>query len=130
MDRSSVFRNAIREVLEDDSDIDVVIVAAGVAEAAAEVERLAPDVAVLGVDMRGAAGIRMLREVRLLAPHMGLVALAAAHYGPSDDELSTLGRAVHLMKGGSIAAIVSAVRRAAQVAAAPLTIPLPTSEPP
>jgi CheY-like chemotaxis protein len=130
VDRSSVFRDAVRDVLDDNSDMDVVIAVASVAEAADQVEQLAPDVAVLGVDMRGAAGIRLLREVRLLAPRMGLVALAAARYGPSDEELSTLGRTVRLFKGGSIAAIASAVRRVAHVAAHPLTMPLATSEPP
>jgi DNA-binding NarL/FixJ family response regulator len=118
VDRSELLREAVREVLEDDYGMQVSTSSADIDEAVAEAGRSSVDVAVLGVDMGGARGLRFIREFRRRVPEVAVVAFGGFEFAPSEDDLAGLNVNVHLPKGVSNAEIVLAVRAAAGDAAA------------
>ena len=116
IDRSREIRDALHDVLDSEDDVQVVALSADTEAAPNEIERFAPDVAVLGIDMQGGQGARLVRTVRQQCPNVGLVALGAENFGPSADELVSLA-AVYVTKDASNAEIISAVRRVENIRA-------------
>lgn len=66
----------------------------------------------LGVDMGGASGLRLVREFRRRVPEVAVVAFGGFEFAPSEHDLAGQGVNVHLIKGASNAEIVLAVRTA------------------
>ncbi|ROP35713.1 response regulator [Saccharothrix texasensis] len=110
-DDDPMIRDALREVLEAEPDLEVVAVARDADEAIELVERHSPAVVVLDVRMPGGGGGRAAREIRLRSPDTGILALSAFTDRETFREFESVGVREHLVKGVSNSDIVAAVRR-------------------
>ena len=110
-DDDPMIRDALREVLDAEPDLEVVAVARDADEAIALVERHEPAVVVLDLRMPGGGGGRAAREIRLRSPNTGILALSAFADYQAVREIRSAGVGEHLLKGVSNSDIVAAVRR-------------------
>lgn len=110
-DDDPMIRDALREVLDAEPDLEVVAVARDAEEAVVLTERHAPAVVVLDVRMPGGGGGRAAREISLRSPGTGILALSAFSDPAAVGEFRLAGVAEHLVKGVPNSDIVAAVRR-------------------
>lgn len=110
-DDDAMIRDALREVLDAEPDLEVVGVAADADEAIALTRRHAPAVVVLDVRMPGGGGGRAAREISRLAPGTGILALSAHADQTSVEEIRRAGASEYIVKGAPNREIVAAVRR-------------------
>jgi DNA-binding NarL/FixJ family response regulator len=75
-DAQSLFREAVRTVLEGEADFDVVAVASDGLQALAEAERSNPDVALLDAGMPNCDGVRATSLIRSRIPSCRVIILA------------------------------------------------------
>jgi DNA-binding NarL/FixJ family response regulator len=110
-DDDVMIRDVLKEVLDAESDIAVVAVAADVDEAIRLAEHHRPTVAVLDVRMPGGGGARAAREIARCSPGTAILAFSAYADRASIAGLAAAGVTEYLVKGVPNAAIVEAVRR-------------------
>jgi DNA-binding NarL/FixJ family response regulator len=84
------FRFGLRMRLEAEPDIAVVGEAGSAEEAVALVERTAPDVAVVDLNLPGVDGVELIRRLAVAAPHVATLVLTML----SDDSVTAAVRAV------------------------------------
>ena len=82
LDDHEIVRRGVRDLLEAESDIEVVGEASTAAEALVSVPALRPDVAVLDVRLPDGSGVTVCRELRAQLPDLGCLMLTSF----SDDE--------------------------------------------
>ncbi|WP_312878043.1 response regulator [Lentzea indica] len=111
-DASPFFRDALRDVLENTADIEVVAVAGTADDAIRLAEHHVPAVAVVDVHLSG-DGLHALRRIHQRASEVKLVALCGLIDAPSESELRELGVVEYVIKGVPNRKIVAAIRRAA-----------------
>jgi DNA-binding NarL/FixJ family response regulator len=111
-DDDPMIREALREVLDAEPDMDVVAVAADADEAIALAERHSPAVAVLDVRMPGGGGPRAAREILRRSPDTRILAFSAYDDSGTVGEMMRAGIVEYLLKGAPNTEIVAAVRRA------------------
>lgn len=111
-DDDPMIRDALREVLEAEPDIDVVAVAGDADEAIELAEQHAPAVVVLDVRMPGGGGPRAAREILYRAPDTRILAFSAYDDSGTVAEMRRAGIVEYLLKGSPNTEIVAAVRRA------------------
>jgi len=109
-DEHSLFREAVRVVLESQSDMEVVAEARDGAQAVAEAEALAPDLAILNVSLPNCDGVRATHLIRQRVPNCRVMLLA-----PEDDHdllLDALeaGATGYLTKGSPLGELIEAAR--------------------
>jgi DNA-binding NarL/FixJ family response regulator len=109
-DEHSLFREAVRVVLESQSDMEVVAEARDGAQAVAEAEALSPDLAILDVGLPNCDGIRATHMIRERVPNCRVMLLA-----PEDDHdllLDALeaGATGYLTKGSPLGELIDAAR--------------------
>ena len=113
VDDHEIVRRGVRELLESDGDIEVVGEAGTVAEAVHRIPLIAPDVAVLDVQLPDGSGIEVCREVRSARPELACLMLTSF----SDDEALfqaiLAGAAGYVLKQVRGSDIVDSVRRVA-----------------
>jgi DNA-binding NarL/FixJ family response regulator len=109
-DDDATIRDALREVLQAEPDIEVVAVARDSDEAITLARRHTPAVAVIDVRMPG-GGVRAAREIRLGLPGTGILIFSAYRDVGALRDIGGLGGTEYLLKGTSNAEIVAAVRR-------------------
>jgi DNA-binding NarL/FixJ family response regulator len=112
-DDDPMIRDALRDVLEAESDIAVVAVARDADEAISLAERHSPAVAVLDVRMPGGGGPRAAREIRERSPGTRILAFSAYDDINTVAEMTQAGISEYLMKGAPNVEIIAAVRRVA-----------------
>jgi DNA-binding NarL/FixJ family response regulator len=110
-DDDPMIRDALRDVLQAEPDLEVVAVAVNADEAIELTRAHAPAVAVLDVRMPGGGGERAAQEIHRLSPTTRIMAFSA--YGDTGalDEMRRLGVTEYVRKGVPNAEIVAAVRR-------------------
>jgi DNA-binding NarL/FixJ family response regulator len=87
---------------------------AGDAGAAIEAaERLAPDVALLDLEMPGGGGVAAARAIRRRAPGVRVLALSAHEDDAARAEMADAGAVGYVVKGAPPAEVVRAIRAAA-----------------
>ena len=111
-DDDPMIRDALREVLESEPDIDVVGVAGDADEAIALAVEHVPAVVVLDVRMPGGGGPRAAREILNRAPRTRILAFSAYDDSGTVAEMMRAGIVEYLLKGAPNTEIVAAVRRA------------------
>ena len=109
-DEHSLFREAMRVVLESQSDLLVVGEARDGAQAVAEAEALQPDLAILDISLPNCDGIRATELIRDRVPHCRVVLLA-----PEEDHnilIDSLeaGASGYLTKGSPLGDLIDAAR--------------------
>jgi len=111
-DDDPMIREALREVLEAEPDIEVVGAAEDADEAIALAGQYAPAVVVLDVRMPGGGGPRAAREILRHRPDTRILAFSAYDDSGTVAEMMRAGSVEYLLKGASNIEIVAAVRRA------------------
>jgi two-component system response regulator DevR len=113
LDDHEVVRRGVRDLLEDSGTISVVGQAGTVAEAAIEIERLQPDVAVLDARLPDGSGIDLCRRVRLIAPRTAVLILTSYEDDEALFEAIMAGASGFLLKQVRGNDLVDAVQRVA-----------------
>ncbi|MEV4599807.1 response regulator transcription factor [Amycolatopsis sp. NPDC049253] len=110
-DDDDMIRDALREVLDEQPDIEVVGVGRDADDAITLAERHRPAVAVLDVRMPGGGGARAAREIAARCPGTAVLAFSAYSDHASMASLESAGAVEYLTKGVPNREIVAAVRR-------------------
>jgi DNA-binding NarL/FixJ family response regulator len=104
-------REALRDVLDAEPDLEVVALAKDADEAITMASLHEPTVIVLDVRMPGGGGARAVREITPRSPNTRILVFSAFADAQVTAEMRAIGVAGHLLKGVTNAEIVAAVRR-------------------
>ena len=109
-DDHAVVRKGIREFLEEDSEIIVVAEASDGVEALRLVAEHAPAVAILDIQMPGATGIEVTRQIKARYPHVRVLILTAYDDDPYIFALLRAGADGYILKNADSDELVRAVK--------------------
>jgi DNA-binding NarL/FixJ family response regulator len=111
-DDHATFRESVRELLEANTDLEIVAEAGSGKEAVdlAGVHR--PDVAVLDVRMRGMSGIEAIPQIRRSSPHTVVVMLSMHRDSRYVIQSLEAGALEYIPKDAVETSLVNAIRRA------------------
>jgi DNA-binding NarL/FixJ family response regulator len=112
-DDDPLIRDVLRDVLDDEPDLEVVAVAADAREAVELAERHSPTVVVLDVRMPFGGGSYAAAEILQRAPGTRILAFSAYSDAGAVDEMRRAGVTDYLAKGVRNTELVAAVRRLA-----------------
>ncbi|MEV6718076.1 response regulator transcription factor [Lentzea sp. NPDC051208] len=110
-DDDPLIRDVLRDVLDDEPDLEVVAVAADAREAVELAERHSPTVVVLDVRMPFGGGSLAATEILQRAPGTRILAFSAYADAGAVDEMRRAGVTDYLAKGVRNTELVAAVRR-------------------
>ncbi len=114
LDDHEVVRRGVRELLEAESDMDVVGEAGTAEEALSRIPAVAPEVAILDVRLPDGNGVEVCREIRSLHPEVACIMLTSY----SDDEAVysaiMAGASGYLLKQVRGTDLIEGVRRVAR----------------
>ena len=110
-DDDPLIRDVLRDVLQEEPDLEVVAVAADAREAVELAERHAPTVVVLDVRMPYGGGSHAATEILQRAPSTRILAFSAYTDPGAVDEMRRAGVTDYLAKGVRNTELVAAVRR-------------------
>ena len=105
-------REALAETLSKEADISIVGEAGDVASALALVASLAPDLAVVDINLPDGSGVELARQLRVLAPRTRLVALSAYSDKCFVTEMLRAGVLAYVPKSAAGFELVQAIRTA------------------
>lgn len=113
-DDHPIFRKGLRTIIEADSALEIVAEAADGAEAIGAIEKYAPDVAILDVDMPVLGGFEVVRELKKTNLH-GAAIIFLTMYKDEGlfNQAIDLGAKGYVLKDSALADIVHAIRAAA-----------------
>lgn len=109
-DDHHIVRQGIRQLLESESDLQVIAEAGDGEEAQALIEKHKPDVAVLDIQMPKASGIEVTRWVRAHLQQVGVLILTAYDDDPYVMAVLQAGANGYVLKTASTEELVQAVR--------------------
>jgi DNA-binding NarL/FixJ family response regulator len=112
-DDHPVFRRGLRMIIEADADLKIVAEAEDGISALARVREAEPEVAVLDVDMPGAGGFDVVRELRKLNLHTQIIFLTMYKDEGLFNKAMDLGIKGYILKDSAIADIVAGIKAAA-----------------
>jgi DNA-binding NarL/FixJ family response regulator len=110
-DDDPLIRDVLRDVLDDQPDMEVVAVAADAREAVELAERHTPAVVVLDIRMPYGGGTHAATEILHRVPDARILAFSAYTDAGAVDEMRRAGVADYLAKGVRNVELVAAVRR-------------------
>jgi DNA-binding NarL/FixJ family response regulator len=113
-DDHAIVRAGLRELLEEEPDVEVVAEASGVAAAVERAVATRPDVALVDILMPDGSGLEALRRIRERAPSVRVVLLTSVGEPAAVREALAAGAAGYLLKDLTRAALVGAIRAAAE----------------
>jgi DNA-binding NarL/FixJ family response regulator len=113
VDDHDIFRDGLVRLLAERDGITVVGDAADGERALRLVERLAPDVVVMDLNMPGLSGIEAIRRLAGVAPHSRVIVLTISVADSDVVEAIVAGACGYLLKDATIDEIVAGVRAAA-----------------
>ena len=109
-DDHQIVRQGIRQLLESETDLQVVAEAGDGEEAQALIQKHKPDVAVLDIQMPKASGIEVTRWVRAHLPQVGVLVLTAYDDDPYVMAVLQAGANGYVLKTASTDELIQAVR--------------------
>ncbi len=109
-DDHHIVRQGIRQLLESESDLQVVAEAGDGEEAQSLIQKHKPDVAVLDIQMPKASGIEVTRWVRAHLPQVGVLVLTAYDDDPYVMAVLQAGANGYVLKTASTDELIQAVR--------------------
>jgi DNA-binding NarL/FixJ family response regulator len=112
-DDDPVMRMLMTAIVARDPELTLAGEAEDAEAAVAAAERLAPDVALLDVEMPGGGGAAAARAIRARAPGVRVLALSAHAAGAARDEMAAAGAVGYVVKGAPPEEVVRAIREAA-----------------
>jgi DNA-binding NarL/FixJ family response regulator len=110
-DDDPLIRDVLRDVLDDEPDLEVVAVAADAREAVELAELHSPSVVLLDVRMPHGGGARAATEILQRAPGTRIVAFSAYTDVGAVEEMRRVGVTEYLAKGVRNTELVAVVRR-------------------
>lgn len=110
-DDDPLIRDVLRDVLDEEPDMEVVAVASDAREAVELAERHTPAVVVLDVRMPFGGGAHAATEILLRAPGTRILAFSAYTDTGAVDEMRRAGVTDYVAKGVRNVELVAAVRR-------------------
>ena len=113
LDDHEIVRHGVRDLLESDGDIEVVGEAGTVRQALDRIPLVAPDVAVLDVQLPDGSGVEVCREVRSARPELACLMLTSFADDEAIFEAIVAGAAGYVLKQVRGSDIVASVRRVA-----------------
>jgi DNA-binding NarL/FixJ family response regulator len=113
VDDHDIFRDGLVRLLAERDDITVVGDAADGERALRLVERVAPDVVVMDLNLPGLSGIEAIRRLAAVAPQSRVIVLTISVADSDVVEAIVAGACGYLLKDATIDEIVSGVRAAA-----------------
>lgn len=113
LDDHEVVRRGVGDLLEDSGAITVVGQAGTVGEAAAQIDSLQPDVAVLDARLPDGSGIELCRRVRIMAPRTSVLILTSYEDDEALFDAIMAGASGFLLKQVRGNDLVDAVQRVA-----------------
>lgn len=113
-DDHTLVRDAIRGLLEQQPDIEVVAEAADGADALELAATLAPDVVVIDIGMRGMSGIEATRALAASAPEVKVLAVSMHTEREFVAEMLKAGARGYLVKDDALEDVLTAVRTVAE----------------
>jgi DNA-binding NarL/FixJ family response regulator len=105
-----ILRQGTRQLLEHESDMDVVGEASDGAEAVELVTKLKPDVVIIDVAMPGMNGIEATKKIKEILPATNILVLTGYDYDEYIFSLLEIGAAGYLLKDVSGDELVGAIR--------------------
>ncbi|MFN2451553.1 MAG: EAL domain-containing protein [Candidatus Dormibacteria bacterium] len=111
-DDEDILREALRDLISDESGFAVVAVAADAMVAVAAAKQHQPDVALVDVRMPG-GGAEAARGIRAVSPGTRVLALSAAESRETVFTMLSAGAAGYLVKGAPVSSILEAIRNVA-----------------
>src|SRR5437773_7732081 len=110
-DASRITTMGIRQVIEKESDMEIIGVASDGEEAVAKTNELEPDVLVIGVDAPWVSGIQATQRVRRELPAVGVIILTAQDQEQILFEAIRAGAAAYLHKDCEPTELIDAIRK-------------------
>lgn len=109
-----IFRLGLRELLDQEEDLEVCAEASDIPEALAELAREVPDVVIADLSLKGRSGLDLIREVR--ERHSGVPILVVSMYDEAlyAERALAAGARGYVMKQETSESIVQAVRTVLQ----------------
>ena len=109
-DDHTIVRNGVLQILNEQSDIEVVAQAADGSAAVALYRRERPDVSLIDLRMPALDGVRVVEEIRRVYPDAVLVVLTTFDTDDDVERALTAGAKAYLLKDVSPADLVACVR--------------------
>lgn len=109
-----VLREALADLIRDDSRLELVGLAADADEAIAMAREHSPQVAILDVKMPGGGGHRAASEIAELSPTTKILAFSAYDDRQSIEEMMEAGAFGYLVKGARMDEVIDEILRAAE----------------
>ena len=110
VDDHHLFRAGVRSILEHEEGLDVVGECASGEEALEAVQRAAPDLVLMDINMPGIGGIEATRQILRLAPSVRVIAVTVLSDDPFPNQLLDAGALGYLSKGASSDEMLEAIR--------------------
>jgi DNA-binding NarL/FixJ family response regulator len=112
-DDDPVMRMLVGAIVARDPGLSLAGEAEDADQAVAAAERLAPDVALLDLEMPGGGGPAAARRIRERAPGVRVLALSAHEDGAAREEMLAAGAVGYVVKGAPPDQVAAAIRNAA-----------------
>ncbi|TML70006.1 MAG: response regulator transcription factor [Actinobacteria bacterium] len=113
VDDHDLFRSGLRNLLEEESGVQIVGEAAGGHDAVRIVRELAPDVVVMDLNMPGMGGVDATRHITAVAPLTRVVMLTISDEDNDVIDAILAGACGYLLKDSSIQDLMAGIRAAA-----------------
>lgn len=110
VDDHAMVRSALKKVLDDQPDMNVVASVGTADNAISEAVRLKPDIVLMDIDMPGMLCFDAAKEIRSLSPHTRIVFLSAFYHDHYIEQAMAVEAWGFITKHESEAAVVQAIR--------------------
>lgn len=111
-DDDPVMRMLVTAIVARDPELTLAGEAEDADQAVAAAERLAPDVALLDLEMPGGGGPAAARAIRDLVPSVKVLALSAHEADAAREEMTAAGAIGYVVKGAPPDAVAAAIKAA------------------
>jgi len=114
VDDHPVFRQGLRQILQQNKDFDIVADCSSVEQALVEVRKQHPDVLLLDISMPGLNGIDMTRQICSEHPQVHVAILSMHNQESYILQALDAGAMAYVLKGSEIDSIIEAIRCASR----------------
>lgn len=111
VDDHQIVRRGVRQILEEEADMEVGGEASNVAELMKQINEIQWDVILLDVSLPDGNGLEALREIRVIRPDAKVLILSMHDEGQYAMRALRDGASGYITKGGAVEEVVQAIRK-------------------